>query len=356
MIALQIDGRPAIGTPCYSRNLYGDRRGYVAGVTDYEGGKRYTIGAGGMKEIPAYDVRVVFDDVTETSVSAEMAAEWIQKAADLGMTGESPDRVAEMLAAARAASKARQDAAERERQAAADAAAAFRNQYRDKIPADAVAVILATLEQDDCDIQSDYFNVKSTRTVILGFSTHTRDLFPELRKAARNFTETAHLADAPATAEHREKYSMGAGYYLKSGNRYDSGWKVHKRSFYLPAGSNDRAAALPFGEWSVPEATDEPKAEPRARRSATDDPAKAQTAAETVNGMTISEHVHTKNGFTFYIVQDGERVARSVFDSRLQQAKGGRGWYSRAWAGTPGGFAFKDRAAAVKFAEGLRNV
>jgi hypothetical protein len=32
--------------------------------------------------------------------------------------------------------------------------------------------------------------------------------------------------------EHREKYSMGAGYYLKASGRYSSGWKVVKSSWY----------------------------------------------------------------------------------------------------------------------------
>jgi hypothetical protein len=32
--------------------------------------------------------------------------------------------------------------------------------------------------------------------------------------------------------EHREKYSMGSGYYLKSSHCYSSGWTVSKRCFY----------------------------------------------------------------------------------------------------------------------------
>jgi hypothetical protein len=31
-----------------------------------------------------------------------------------------------------------------------------------------------------------------------------------------------------ASMEHREKYSMGAGYYLKASGRYSTGWKVEK--------------------------------------------------------------------------------------------------------------------------------
>lgn len=74
----------------------------------------------------------------------------------------------------------------------------------------------------------DYFGSRIVRTVILGFSTHTRDLFPEMRKAAARFEGTAHLAERNAEYEHREKYSMGHGYYLGT-HRY-SGWQVSKES------------------------------------------------------------------------------------------------------------------------------
>lgn len=355
MIALALDGRPAIGTPVYASNLYGDRRGYVADVSEYTGGTRYTYGAGGMVKDSQLDVRVVFDNVTETTVPASQAAEWIQKAADMGLPAETPETVAEMLAAAVAEEQARLAENERARQKAADDLAAFRDKYRDKIPADAQAVIVAKLEHDDSDVMTDYFNTKTSRVILLAFSTHKRDLFPEMRKAARNHPEVAHLADAPASAEHREKWSMGAGYYLKASNRYSDGWKIEKQAFYLPAGANDRAAALPVGEWSIPDET-APDPKPRTERAAPKvEGEKIETAAETVAGMTISEHVHTKKGFRFYVVQDSERVARDVFDSRLNRAKGARGWYSRAWGDTPAGFAFKDRAAAVKFAEGCAN-
>lgn len=353
MIALATDNRPAIGTPVYAPNLYGDRRGYVAAVSEYTGGTRYTIGASGMQKEAPLDIRVVFDNVTETTVSAGIAAPWIQKAADMGMTPETPERVAEMLAEAVAAAAERRAENERARQKAAADLAAFRDKYRDKIPADAQAVIVAELEHDDSDVMTDYFSTRTSRKVILAFSTHRRDLFSEMRKAARNFAETAHLADAPAEAEHREKWSMGAGYYLKATGRYSDGWKVRKESFYLPHGVNDRAAALPFGEWAVPDAAE---AQPKVERATKPDAgAKVETAAETVAGMIVSEHVHTKKGFAFYIVQAPERVTRDTFDSWLNRAKGLRGWYSRKWGDTPAGFAFKDRAAAVKFAEGCTN-
>jgi len=82
--------------------------------------------------------------------------------------------------------------------------------------------------------------------VILAGSKHGRDIFSEFRKAAARIPESAHLANVPTADqsgtprteenkgwwrpadEHREKYSMGAGYYLKSSGHYSSGWLVCK--------------------------------------------------------------------------------------------------------------------------------
>lgn len=175
-----------------------------------------------------------------------------------------------------------------------------------EIPAGVVSVIVAEHHKDESDLQSDYHGHSTTEVVFLSFSTHDRDLFPEMRKAADKFEGTAHLGtgkgiftpflrnmdnsdfhfngrleyagcelravrgivsdevptfntraeaekyiaenppksdtvqsdDGRAVAigwdihekeiEHREKYSMGAGYYL--GHSYNSGWIVKKRS------------------------------------------------------------------------------------------------------------------------------
>lgn len=106
------------------------------------------------------------------------------------------------------------------------------------IPAGVVNIIVAECREDESDLQSDYHGYSTTETVYLSYSTHTRDLFPEMRKAGGKFEGTKHFETAeekPADAdkwwtpkdEHREKYSMGSGYYL--GNKY-SGWIVAKRS------------------------------------------------------------------------------------------------------------------------------
>ena len=60
--------------------------------------------------------------------------------------------------------------------------AAGRELFKQHIPDDAKALIIATYEQDDCDLQTDYFATKTTQMVILGWSKHTRDLLSEMRK------------------------------------------------------------------------------------------------------------------------------------------------------------------------------
>lgn len=96
----------------------------------------------------------------------------------------------------------------------------------------AKAVIVAEYEEDESDSMSDYFHARTTKTVILAWSKHTRNLFPEMRKAARNYKETAHLADGPKEWERRENYRGGGGYYLKDGYRHSNGWKIKKVPFY----------------------------------------------------------------------------------------------------------------------------
>ena len=94
------------------------------------------------------------------------------------------------------------------------------------VPTDAKAVIIGTLRVNECDSYTDYYDYSIARTVILGFSKHTRNLFSEMRKHAANFEETAYLAEYNADYEHRENYSMGDGMYLGR-NKY-SGWTIEK--------------------------------------------------------------------------------------------------------------------------------
>ena len=60
-------------------------------------------------------------------------------------------------------------------------------------PAWAVTAIVAEYQIDACDTQSDYFATRCGRTIFLAWSKHERHLFPEMRKAAAQRPETAHL-------------------------------------------------------------------------------------------------------------------------------------------------------------------
>lgn len=101
---------------------------------------------------------------------------------------------------------------------------------RPLIPSDAKAVIVGELRVSECDSYTDYYDYRIERTVILGFSKHTRNLFSEMRKCAANFVGTAYLAEYNADYEHRENYSMGDGMYL--GRHKYNGWTISKEPIY----------------------------------------------------------------------------------------------------------------------------
>jgi hypothetical protein len=114
------------------------------------------------------------------------------------------------------------------------------------IPADTKAVIIAELHENDSDPMTDYYGYNTKRAVILGFSSHTKDLFSEMRKHAANFESTACFAEENKQYEHREKYSMGAGYYL--GESKYSGWIIKKETYYRERESIINGFALVAGD------------------------------------------------------------------------------------------------------------
>lgn len=140
------------------------------------------------------------------------------------------EEVAELYAKAKAKKDAEKQKENQEQERIEAVKVIGRQWLTDNLPTDAQAVIVAKLKQDESDSQTDYFASSTSRTVILGFSKHKRDLFSEMRKYAANFEETAHLAEYNEDYEHREKYSMGAGYYL--GESKYHGWIIEKESMY----------------------------------------------------------------------------------------------------------------------------
>lgn len=162
----------------------------------------------------------------------------------------SADEVLTVWQKAQQKEKEAQAAKDKAEQIAKEKEAKGRELFKKYIPQTATALIVAELETDDCDLQTDYFSTKREKLVILGWSKYTRDLFPEMRKYADRIPETAHLNAPPdvnrngekkteynkswwhPADEHREKYSMGAGYYLKATGRYSTGWRISKTVKY----------------------------------------------------------------------------------------------------------------------------
>ena len=105
-----------------------------------------------------------------------------------------------------------------------------RERLKGIIPTDAQAVIIACEREDESDSQTDYFASRTVRTVILGFSTHTKNNFQEMRGYAGNFEETAYLSEKNEEYENRENYTGGHGYYL--GESKYHGWIIEKARIY----------------------------------------------------------------------------------------------------------------------------
>ena len=138
--------------------------------------------------------------------------------------------VAILLQEAQQKKKAEQEEAEKEKVRVEEVKKIGRLRMIAIFPENAQAVIVARLKQNESDSQTDYYASSVQRTVILGFSTHKRDIFSEMRKHAPNFEGTAYLAEFNEDYEHREKYSMGDGYYL--GESKYSGWIIEKTPIY----------------------------------------------------------------------------------------------------------------------------
>lgn len=202
----------------------------------------------------------------------------------------------------------------------------FRAEFDSKKPSWAKAVIFAEFHRDDCDYGSDYFNTKTERVIILAWSKHKRDLFPEMRKAALNHPETAFLHDTDEKAEHRNKYSMGGGYFLSECGEYRTGWRIKKRAI------DGHGYGIPTeGEWSLPENTKTPPKTPQKSKSG------------------IYPHQHTQTGQEMFIVLIPYALERDEFLKLKRECKAAGGWYSRKWGTTPSGFAFDDQASAEAF-------
>lgn len=298
------------------------KTGHIAKVRQAEN-RSFVIGST-MAPI-THEFEILWSDGTTGEHPSPLVLTWIERAAASGL--DRVDDIANRYADAMKARTERQNVARAADEERRQREREFWKDAETRIPAGSKAVIVAEYHEDASDSMTDYFHHKTARVVILAFSTHTRDLFPELRKAALNHPDCADLHGAPESAEHREKYSMGAGFYLKNGGRHWTGWSVRK------IGLHHGAQSIPVGEWSLTNAQ------------------AAEAAPVTVSGLNIEKHTHTKKGFDMWIVVMPDRVDRAAYDLLLNMARDFGGWYSSKWGKTPGGFAFKEEAKAKQFAE-----
>jgi len=120
----------------------------------------------------------------------------------------------------------------KEQQQREEIKAVGRERLKEIIPDYAQAAIIACEREDRSDPYTDYFAASTVRTVILGFSTHTKNNFQEMRNLAGNFIETAYLKEKNEEYENRENYTGGSGYYL--GESKYHGWIIKKAQIYDP--------------------------------------------------------------------------------------------------------------------------
>jgi len=271
------------------------------------------------------------------------------------------------------------------------------------IPSNTQALIIAENHVDCSDSMTDYFAHTTSKMVIVGYSSHTRDMFSEMRKAALSLPETMHLGpgkghfeprvvascdfldsgtngrnyfkgqyspwhrklmedekghrlyfqtmaeaeeytiakgepremwfdDKPVKfvwkieeqkIEHREKYSMGSGYYLKDGHSNSSGWCVKKYKKWNDRWSDEVYVSIAerciFAEKrkveNIPETT-KPKA--------VDIPEKV-----TVSGVTVKRN-EEKNGIEIsFLSKPDQKVIDNLKSHGWRWSRFNMVWYNK---------------------------
>lgn len=120
------------------------------------------------------------------------------------------------------------------------------------IPDWAKGVIVATYTVHDAERSEPYsgeYCSKTIHTIILAWSSHTRRLFPELRKACLNHPDTIFLNNKAQSKEHRNNYTMGAGVCLTNNDHLHHGWHIEKKVFWR---ESNKKKHVPLGELAIP--------------------------------------------------------------------------------------------------------
>lgn len=100
------------------------------------------------------------------------------------------------------------------------------------MPIDTKAVIVAQHVSNDSNSLEDYHGSITNKTVIIGWSKHTRNLFPEMRKAADRFEPTQYLAKLPKDSEHKRSYGSIQAFLKDTPNEYADGWMIYKINLF----------------------------------------------------------------------------------------------------------------------------
>jgi len=392
---------PYIGQPLISSSRYhgNTETGYIIDIRPANPNMS-TFGANGLQPTGEQLTVAWASGKIDNSITADAINDWVAAAQHSALPDwpdydDSPE-----FKAAQQAEEARLDAIVKERDEAEQARQQWKADHLPLVPAWAKAVIYAERVTDQSDSQSDYHGSKTEETIVIGFSKHTRDLFPEMRKACIGVPEVEHLAtdkfkmrvvvgedfysngahyykgsfsrwhreeetdqhfDSEEAAqayadahpiegtvcidgkeipfhwkitrietEHREKYSMGAGFYLKDGFRESTGWGVHKRSIG-EVGTDSRMNGIPeLSRWEVDTAPAgaPAKATPTRRKAPTPQMQELPAAATSSSSTTLRPG--TKPGFTEVIFD--AKPAQAIIDEL--KAAGFR-WsrFNKCWYG-----------------------
>ena len=131
------------------------------------------------------------------------------------------------------------------------------------MPDNVQGVIVAELNETEyTDSSYECRETRSVRTVILGFSTTSRNGFGELRKAAANLPETAYLA------EYNKDYELRyPGFTLGKSPSY--GWSIHKMTHYTREGFIDALAYIAGDENNIRLSSPKPERTPEQEQGQT---------------------------------------------------------------------------------------
>ena len=337
----------SLGSAVFNKRVNSNGRfeGHVVKISQKDGNVQILFGSSKLLDPITKTLTVVWNDRSIEEIPNQFIEPWLglnQQASPL-----TPDECATLYADAsnyreKRLSEYREKIAAENRKRTAFEAEAVKH-----IPDWAKAVIVAEYHVDRSDSQSDHFASEITRSVALAFSKSSRRMFPELRKAAALFPETAHMATN--SDENREDYNGGSGLYLSEldGGSYH-GWQIRKRSIRYGANTN---LQIPFNEFAPVLLQPQTSLNIKEKQSTT----VSRPNLPPIN-CVITKLYHTKKNFDYWHVQLHHTLEREEFLHLQAFCKSNfKGWYSRAFREIPGGFCFETEKHANEFAEVLQN-